>query len=184
MQCPVCGQVRKTEEAVNKCLMNHQRFRMKAEENRGKPKKNGNGKEVKSLNFKKLLFFVLLVTSLATTAVAVNYYYQKSVELTWVVVENEGLEVSCEGIMFGSIARGSSKTAEFWVKNVAETPLNVSIYPILATLELYPCEIIVAPQNFILDVNQTQTVAVTIVVPYNATLGERYNVLVIKAYPL
>lgn len=132
------------------------------------------------MEWKSLLLCILLIGFFMVGAAAVSYY-QKIVEINWVVVESEGLEVSCKGIMFGSIEQGKNKTAEFWVKNVAETQLNVSITWIQT---LGGIGIVVEPQNFILDVNQKETVAVTIAVSEITELGGHDNELIITAYPL
>jgi hypothetical protein len=123
-------------------------------------------------NLKSLLLCLLLISAFTASAYAAGYY-QKHVEVNWVVVKGEGIEVS-SNIVLGEIPQGSSKTTSLWVKNAASEPLRVSI---TLPLTLNGITITVSPQSFVLNPGQNRTVTVTVSVadfvstgPYSTTL--------------
>lgn len=139
---------------------------------------------------RKLVFGTLLVAVLAfSIAVAVDYY-QKTVQLGWTVVPAEGIEVFPDVLMFGEIEQGKNATSSFTVSNVADTPLNVTIpdlvpsYVAMIMDHLGSYMIDVEPNTFILEVNQTQTVNVTIVTEEALETGTYTAKLTVTAYPI
>lgn len=130
-------------------------------------------RKTRNLSIKSLIFCILLIGLFTVTVYAAGYY-QKTVEVNWVVVESKGIEVSTSRILLGEIPQGSSKSASFWVKNTSSETLYVRI---MWPITLNGITITVNPNTFFLKPNQTKNITITITVaefvspgPYNTTL--------------
>ncbi len=131
------------------------------------------------MKLKKVSLCFLLVAALIAGAYAVVDYYQKTVELSWIIIEADGIEVDPTSLMFGEIKRGWNATSSFTVTSITEETLFVEIeYP---PFPISGWHIVANPENFTLGAGQKQTVTVTIFVFETAALGPWKTELKVKA---
>jgi len=112
----------------------------------------------KSVDWRSFGVCLLLVVSF-TAVVATVQQYTKVVSVSWKVVPAEGIDVFPDALMFGEIQQGQTAMSSFTVTNVADVALNVTV---TAPITLGTYAVYVDPNNFILEVGETQTVNVTI----------------------
>lgn len=133
------------------------------------------------MKWKNALLCVLLAASFIVGAYAVVDYYQKRVELSWIIVEADGIEVDPTSLSFGEIEQGGSATSSFTVMSITDETLSVEIeYPPFPISGWY---IVANPEIFTLEPRQQQTVIVTIFVFETAVPGGWETELIVKASP-
>lgn len=131
------------------------------------------------MKWKNVSLCVLLVASFIVGAYAVVDYYQKTVELSWTIVEADGIEVDPTSLSFGEIKQGRNATSSFNVTSITDEKLFVEIeYPPFPISGWY---IVANPESFALEPGQKQTVTVTIFVFETAVPGGCRTELIVKA---
>lgn len=106
-------------------------------------------------------------------------YYQKTVELSWIIVEADGIEVNPTSLAFGEIKRGGNATSSFTVTSITNETLVVEIeYP---PFPISGWHMEANPENFTLELGKKQTVTVAIFVFETAALGPCRAELKVKA---